>query len=159
MFVSLSVKAVHLEPVTGLTSDTFIVCFRRFVSRRWKPSLILSDHGTNFVGAKRELQEFVKFLEEQKTQKAISEFSLTQKIQWHFIPECAPYFRGLWEAAVKSFKIHLRKVAMNVKLTFEELATHSLTQIEAVLNSRPLVPLPSDDDGIEALSPGHFLIG
>ena len=47
---------------------------------------------------------------------------------------------------------------MNVKFTFEELTT-LLTQIEAVLNSRPLVPLPSDDDGIEALTPGHFLIG
>ena len=47
---------------------------------------------------------------------------------------------------------------MNVKFIFEELTT-LLTQIEAVLNSRPLVPLPSDDDGIEALTPGHFLIG
>ena len=100
----------------------------------------------------------MKFLEERKTQKAISEFCSTQNIQWHFIPEHAPHFGGLWEAAVKSFKIHLRKVAMNVKFTFEELTT-LLTQIEAVLNSRPLVPLPSDDDGIEALTPGHFLIG
>ena len=47
---------------------------------------------------------------------------------------------------------------MNVKFTFEELTT-LLTQIEAVLNSRPLVSLPSDDDGIEALTLGHFLIG
>ena len=41
-----------------------------------------------------------------------------------------------------------------MKFTFEELTT-----LEAVLNSRPLVPLPSDYDGIEALTPGHFLIG
>ena len=41
---------------------------------------------------------------------------------------------------------------------FEELST-LLTQIEACLNSRPLVPFPGDDDGIEALTPGHFLIG
>ena len=33
-----------------------------------------------------------------------------------------------------------------------------LTQIEACLNSRPLVTLPNDDDGIEALTPSHFLI-
>ena len=31
VFVSLSVKAVHLEPVTDLTSDAFITCLRRFV--------------------------------------------------------------------------------------------------------------------------------
>ena len=34
-----------------------------------------------------------------------------------------------------------------------------LTQVEARLNSRPLVPLPNDNDGIEASTPGHFLIG
>ena len=34
-----------------------------------------------------------------------------------------------------------------------------MTQIEACLNSRPLIPLPNDDDGIEALTPGHFLVG
>lgn len=32
-------------------------------------------------------------------------------------------------------------------------------KIEACLNSRSLVALPSDDDCIEALTPGHFLVG
>ena len=45
-----------------------------------------------------------------------------------------------------------------MKLTFEEMYT-VLTQIESCLNSRLLVPLPPDDDGIEVLTPGNFLIG
>ena len=32
-------------------------------------------------------------------------------------------------------------------------------QIEACLNSRPIAPLPDSDDGIDALTPSHFLIG
>ena len=43
-----------------------------------------------------------------------------------------------------------------MEFTFEELTT-LLTHIEAVLNS--IINLPSDDDGIKALTPGHFLIG
>ena len=64
----------------------------------------------------------------------------------------------LWEAAVKSMKRHLCHIASHNKLTFEEYST-VLSQIEACLNSHPLVPLPHEDDGVEALTPGHFLIG
>ncbi len=52
----------------------------------------------------------------------------------------------------------MTRVVNNTKLTFEELTT-ILFQVEACLNSRPLVPLPCDDDGTEALTPGHFLLG
>ena len=44
-------------------------------------------------------------------------------------------------------------------MTFEELTT-VLCQVECCLNSRPLVPLQShSDDGIDVLTPGHFLVG
>ena len=158
VFVSLSVKAVHLELVSDLTSEAFLASLRRFISRCGKPSLIWSDNGTNFTGAARELKELSDFLEHQKIQQSISEFCSTQHIKWKFIPERAPHFGGLWEAAVKSMKTHLRRIVANVKLTFEEFST-VLSQIESCLNSRPLVPLLCDEDGIEALTPGHFLIG
>ena len=102
IFVSLTVKAVHLESVSDLTTEAFIASLRRFIARRGKPSLIWSDHGTNFVGAARELKEFNDFLSLQKTQGTISDFCFSQHITWNFIPERAPHFGGLWEAAVKS---------------------------------------------------------
>ena len=129
--------------MSDLSTDAFIASLRRFVALRGKPALIWSDHGSNFVGAARERRELVQFLESQKTQNLISEFCSSQNIQWKFIPECAPHFGGIWEL---------------LAMTFEEFTT-VLAQIEACLNSRPLSPLPCDDDGVEALTPGHFLIG
>ncbi|XP_064396444.1 uncharacterized protein LOC135343372 [Halichondria panicea] len=156
VFVSMSVKAVHLELVSDLTTESFIACLRRFIARRGKPTSIWSDHGTNFVGANRVLKELHALLLSNQT---IHDFCSTQGIDWHFIPERAPHFGGLWEAAVKSFKTHLTKVVGNSKLDFEEMCT-VLTQVEACLNSRPLGNIPhNDDEGIEMLTPGHFLIG
>ena len=57
VFVSMSVKMVHLELVSDLSTASFIACLRRFVARRGKPSSIQSDHGTNFVGVCRVLKE------------------------------------------------------------------------------------------------------
>lgn len=70
VFVSLSMKAVHIEAVSDLMSEAFIACLRRFISRRGKPTLLWSDHGTNFVGAKRLLKELYEFLKEVKPIKS-----------------------------------------------------------------------------------------
>ena len=135
VFVSLLVKAMHLE--SDLSTDAFIASLRCFrIAHRSKPMLIWSDHGSNFVGAARELRELAHFLEFQKTQNLISEFCsrLAHNIQWKFIPEHAPHFGGIWESAVKSMKTHLHRIVSNVKLTFEEFTTF-LAQIEVCLNS------------------------
>ena len=159
LFVSLNVKAVHLEIVSDLTTEAFIAALCRFTSRRGLPSLIWSDHGTNFVGANRDLKDIYRFLRDEKNQSTISEFCSLKTIEWKFIPERSPHFGGLWESAVKSMKAHLRRVTAQVKLTYEELDT-IVCQIEACLNSRPLIPFNhSNDDVPEVLMPAHFLIG
>ena len=149
-------KVVHLKLVSDLTFDAFVATLRRFIALRGKPTLIWSDHGSNSVGASRELKELAKFLDLQKSQGDISQFCSTQNIQWKFIHEHSPRFGGIWEAAVKSIKLHLRRVLENVKLTFEEFVT-VLCQVEACLNIRPLTPKPNDDDGLDTLTPSHFL--
>ena len=95
VLVSLSVKAVHLELVSDLSTDAFVASLRCFIARRGKSVLIWSDDGSNFVGAARELKELAQFLKLQKTQNIISEFCSTQNIEWKFIPEHAPHFSGI----------------------------------------------------------------
>ena len=119
----MAIKAVHLELVTDLTTEAFIATLQRFTSRHGRPSDIYSDHGTNFIGADRELKELHRHLSNLNTQQDIVDACSAQGIQWHFILERAPHFGDLWEAAIKSFKKHLRKVVGGVKLTYEELDT------------------------------------
>jgi len=60
---------------------------------------------------------------------------------------------------VKSVNGLLKKEMDQHLFTAEELFM-TLKQIEATLNSRPLVPLYSPpEDGVQALTPGHFLVG
>ena len=85
-------------------------------------------------------------------------FSLAKSsTSWHFIPPASPHFGGLWEAAVRSMKCHLRRVIGDQILTFAEYST-LLCKIEACLNSRPLIPLSDDASELEPLTPAHFLI-
>ena len=113
VFVSLSVKAVHLELSSDLNTEAFVACLRKSISRRGKPSVIWSDHGSNFVGANREI-EIAEFLQTQGTQGVILEFCSIQNIEWKFIPEHSPHFGGICEAAVESMKTHLKRTLGNI---------------------------------------------
>ncbi|XP_075154241.1 uncharacterized protein LOC142227692 [Haematobia irritans] len=157
VFVCFSTKAIHLEVCSSLSSECFLATFTRFVGRRDLPQKVMSDNGTNFVGAERklryELQTFLKTVS-----RDVAEKYRAHVFQWSFIPPHAPHIGGLWEAGVKSFKIHFRKVSQNHKYTYEEFST-LLIRIEAVLNSRPLSPMSDDPHELLALTPGHFLRG
>ncbi|XP_071580239.1 uncharacterized protein [Temnothorax nylanderi] len=156
VFVSLCSRAVHLDVASDYTADAFLAALRRFVSRRGLCQTLYSDCGTNFVGADAQLRDL--FSAGSQEGRRIAERVAEERISWRFNPPAAPNFGGIWEAAVKSTKHHLRRVIGEATLTYEEMAT-LLSQVEACLNSRPLQALTDDPEDLCPLTPGHFLVG
>jgi len=156
VFVCLATKAVHFELVSDLTTEAFLAALKRFVSRRGIASSILSDNGKTFVGANRQLKELYQFFKNEASE--ITRKALNEGIKWTFNPPYSPHMGGIFEAAVKSLKYHLRRIVGATIINFEDLTT-VLTQIEAVLNSRPLTPMSNNPNDLSVLSPAHFLIG
>ncbi|CAH2109072.1 unnamed protein product [Euphydryas editha] len=156
VFVCLSTKGVHLGLVSAFSTKAFVATLDRFVSRRGLPSLIRSDCGTNFKGTNNYLKEIYDFLASNETE--IASRLASRRITWKFSLALCPHWGGIFESVLKVAKTHLRRVIGESILTFEELAT-VFCKIEAFLNSRPLFPLSSDPNDLEALTPGHFLIG
>ncbi|XP_054724221.1 uncharacterized protein LOC129234258 [Uloborus diversus] len=156
IFICLATKAVHLELVGDLSSESFIAALKRFTARRGKPEEISTDCGTNFVGADRILMKEIPIL---NSSPEFRNWILAENIKWNFNPPSAPHHGGLWEAAVKSIlKYHLRRMIGCQILTYEEFLT-LITQVEGCLNSRPITPISNDPNELGALTPGYFLIG
>lgn len=156
VFACLATKAIHLEVVNDKTTETFLAAFDRFAAIRGLPECCYSDNAKNFIGAKNILA-----MEEEESMLDYSQVSIHMSkvgTDWKFITPRAPNQGGIWEAAVKSMKHHLKRIIGEATLTYEEIST-VLAKIEACLNSRPLCPLNDDPEDLSVLTPGHFLIG
>ena len=137
-------RAVHLEVVKSMETDSFINALRRFVARRGPPSDIYSDNGTNFVGADRELKQSLQ----EWNQSQIADVLSQKGIQWHFNPPAAPHFGGIWERLVQSCKKAL-KVVLHGQVVTDEVLETAFAETEALVNSRPLTEVSSSSSDLE----------
>ena len=71
LFTCASTRAVHLEVAFSLNTASFLNAFSRMVARRGKPEVMISDNGTNFTSADRELRD----LRRSKSMLLMTEFS------------------------------------------------------------------------------------
>ena len=113
LFTCLTVRAVHIVVVPKLDTDSRLNAILRFIARRGKPSSIISDNLTNFVGAEREFAEYVAAWNKER----IDEHLIQQGIRWKFNPPAAPQFGGVWERLARSCKRAMYLVLGNISVT------------------------------------------
>jgi len=154
LFVCLQTRCCHLEMATSLETDGFMNAFTRFVARRGWPKLMLSDNGTNYVGAQREIKELVENIDQEKVQRMTSNRGVT----WLFNPPAGPHFGGVFEIMIKAAKRAIYAELSGADVNDEELET-VIIGAESLLNSRPLTTVSGDHNDEMVLTPNHFLIG
>jgi len=139
----LVIRAVHIEVVISMDTESFINALRRFIARRGRLEEIRSDNGGNFVKGERELREAVQ----QWNQGQIHEYLLQHNIQ----PTCC----------VPSRRRTVRKVtkALLNKQTLDDEGLNTLMcEVESIVNGRPITKVSDDPKDLNALTPNHLLL-
>ena len=152
LFTCLKSRAVHIEILHSLDTDSFIKAMIRFINRRTKPSLIMCDNGTNFVGAYRELTKINSL-----DQRQIETYCLKQSIEFRFLPAGSPHWGGAWESQVKTAKRLLSNLMGEQTISDEDMVTLAC-QVEQIMNCRPLTRVSDDINDLDALTPNHLLL-
>ena len=150
IFTCLNTRAVHLEMLQTMETDSFLNAFNRFVARRGLPKKVWSDNGTNFVGGRNEMQKACNV--------KINKHAVRRNVEWHFNPPGASHMGGIWERLIRtSRKVLLGLLGNNCRLSDEGLQT-LLCEVERIINSRPLTKVSDDINDSAPLTPNHLLL-
>ena len=155
MFTCMSSRAIHIEVAKSLDTDSFINSLRRFIARRGVVRQIISDNGTNFIGAERELRQALSDMDENH----IKSYLLKHSISWTFNPPTASHMGGAWELQIRAVRKFLSGLSKEFGTQLDEDSFHTLMcEVEGVNNSRPLTTIPGEVDDMEPLTPSHILM-
>jgi hypothetical protein len=152
VFTCMTMRAVHLEVLHSLDTDSLINALIRFIARRGCPKHIYCDNGTNLVGAERQLRKSLQAIDSNK----VGNFLQSRDVQWNFIPPAASHMGGSWERMIGTVKKVLAPLLIEQVLTDESLLT-LLAMVEDIVNGRPITSVSTDPDDLQALTPNDLL--
>ena len=160
--VCLVSRAIHLEPLNCLDTNSVQLALRRFQSLRGSCKLIRSDNGTNFLGAMNQNQQ-------ESHTDSIREGVLSLGCVWKTTPPYASHFAGVWERKVAEVKKAIYSTLIcnyprplpgttsgGPFLSREEFST-LLQEAATIVNSTPYGEISEDPNEPIPLSPQHLL--
>jgi len=143
-------RAVNIDIVPDMSTETVICSLKRFCARRGVPHLFISDNGKTFKAASKIITAIIAGEE-------VQEYLSHINVKWCFNLAKAPWWGGIFDRLIRSTKRCLRKVIGRAKLTYDKLLT-VVVEIESIINSRPLSYV-TPDDLEKPLTPLHLLMG
>ena len=153
LYTCLVTRAIHLELMSDVSTEQFLLGFRRFLSHYGKPKEIISDNVSQFKLASDIIEKVWRQI---LSEKDVLCYAANESIKWKFIVELAPWMGGFYERLIGQVKRSLRKAIGKLCLTYDQLLT-ILKKVEAVINSRPLVYMEDDINSSMTLTLSHFL--
>ena len=154
LFTCMQIRAVHLELVRDMSTETFLLAFRKFIARRVKPYVVYSDNGKTFTKAAKDIAKLHRVWNAQK----VKNFCDKQEIDWKFNVPSAPWWGATWERLVKTVKSSLKFSLNKADLTEDQLATF-MVEAESFANSRPLTDVSDSPEDPLPVSPAMLLYG
>lgn len=155
IFTCLSSRAIHVEMIDSLSTDSFINGLRCFIALRGAVRQIRSDQGSNFVGAKNELTAALKELDVEK----LNYFLVENQCDFVLNAPGASHAGGVWERQIRTVRSVLQSTLLMASERIDDSSLRSfLYEAMSIVNSRPLtVDNLSDPNSLEPITPNHFL--
>ncbi|XP_057700916.1 uncharacterized protein LOC130921262 [Corythoichthys intestinalis] len=155
LFTCLYSRAVHLEMLEDLSTDSFINSLRCFISIRGAVRQLHCDQGRNFIGARNELKESLKRCDSQVLQAFLAD----QQCEFIFNAPAASHAGGIWERQIRTIRNVLNATLVQGGGRLDDTSLRTLFyEAMAIVNSRPLtVDGLNDPDSLEPLTPNHLI--
>ena len=151
IFVCLPSRAIHLEPLQGLDTTSFLHALSRFTSLRGTPSLIRSDHGTNFVGAQKQIATI--------NMNQITKELCKKNIEWKMTPPKGSHHGSAWERKIGSVRRVMEGslLLLNNRTLSRDEFTTILAETTSIVNNTPLWTVSNDPNDPTPLTPAMLL--
>ena len=152
IFTCMSSRAVHLELLDDMTTDSFINCLRCFFALRGDVRQIRCDRGTNFVGADNELNRALEEIDN----SLLKSFLLQHRCEFVFNTPGSSHMGGAWERLIHTVRSVLTGIMIESHGRLDTYSARTVMyEAMAIVNSRPIAPFSDQDSS--PLTPNKIL--
>ena len=157
LITCLTTRAVYLDVAHTLNAQSFLMTFRRFLALYPTVQEMLSDNGSNFHSADKQLQSDFKKIDLDRVAKGLKPEGVD--FRWRFNPPAASHQGGVFERLIGIVRKCLRQIMADAsyRTPTDEVLLTMLSEIAGIINSRPLLPAGHDPDSFDVLTPAQII--